>query len=108
MKQHHIDLFPHRVLLWGPFVGFAIAAALWSCIAFDILMDLVVNWLMIPALVILLGIGILELIAVPMGFYIARRARILSKAQVLFTLAFAVAYLLFAVYLSLAAMYAAI
>ena len=107
LKPSHIDRFPRRVLLCGPLLGFAIAAALWGCIAFELFMDLVVNWLTIPGLLLMLGIAVIELVAVPLGIYRAGRAKALSNPWVVFSLAFATVYVLFAAYLSVAAIYSA-
>ena len=107
MKASQIDGFPHRILIWGPFAGFAIAATLWGLIAFEIGMDLIATWLAIPGLVLMLGIAVVELVAVPLGCYRAQRAKALGNLRVVFALAFAVVYVLFAAYLAMAAIYSA-
>lgn len=100
--------FPWRLLVHAPIAASALAAALWLALSYEIEVDLISNWLAVPCMVVLAGVGLAQVFALPFGVWRASQADSWRKPGVWLALLCGSGYFLLFAYLTLSAIYVAI
>lgn len=108
MQARARTAFPWRLLVHAPIAASAIAAALWLALNYEFQVDLISNWLAVPCLVLLAGVGLLQVFAVPFGVWQASQADALHRPGVWLALLCGSGYFLLFAYLALSAIYVAV
>lgn len=108
MQARARTAFPLKLLVHAPIAASAIAAALWLALSYEVQVDLISNWLAVPCLVLLAGVGLLQVFAVPFGVWRASQADAWHRPGVWLALLCGSGYFLLVAYLALSAIYVAV
>lgn len=100
--------FPWRLLVHAPIAASALAAVLWLALSYEIQVDLISNWLAVPCLVLLAGVGLAQVFALPFGVWQASRSNGWQRPGVWLALLCGSSYLLLVAYLALGVIYVAV
>lgn len=108
MQRFATSTFPWRLLVHAPVAASMFAAALWLALSYEIQVDLISNWLAVPCLVLLAGVGVAQVFALPFGVWQASRSDAWHKPGVWLALLCGSSYLLLVAYFALGAIYVAV